>query len=589
MNRLALTASVLQQPGSNWHGYGVLTVLAVCRSGWSHEERLQGWRYIRQERLARTADGRVFTRVSAKGSIKATAQAVKINLRRERRVVLSAAGEGCSLRALQVLAQLPGVLSSREAQQLRIQAEYQHKCWPGKHGQGLAYNFSLELCGSEDGNMAPASNGKHASADISRIQMASAELSVHGQARHTAAVAKPQVQQQHALPAAAAFRLCTAAADLQADPPVAAASVIGNHSINVLSEHALPSLQHGRLAQHMDNSAVTLNGWFSSSDSRGSNGSSTISSTRSSSSGSSRSDGGSSNGGLLYAQLQSNKNGYLQAISIGYEGSSLQSTSTSTSSSSTTGTASSNSSTTSTNSTSLQRVHSISSMGAACQQLHHANHPAASTRLAPECFTCTTGSNFLPVSLRASAHCSCSDGSSGLGIGNHSSVNGKHVLHGQAAVHTHASSNCWCQHLGQPVKLRPRQDQQQTQQQQQQQHAAQQQKSIVATCNDSHSRVQQFWQQATHLELGTNALGMADAIEAGFQRGKVLCVHVAYSKHAARVVEAAAIVGRRLQRAVSEGFPTGQRNENCLFLACKEGAVHRNSGCKHGIHLYFYT
>jgi len=74
--------------------------------GWSSRDTRQGWRTPAAGEQPRTPDGAALMRLAATTSATAAAAAVRATLRCERRLVLSAAGDTCALKALEVLSKL---------------------------------------------------------------------------------------------------------------------------------------------------------------------------------------------------------------------------------------------------------------------------------------------------------------------------------------------------------------------------------------------------------------------------------------------------------------------------------------------------
>lgn len=94
---------------------------------------------------------------------------------------------------------------------------------------------------------------------------------------------------------------------------------------------------------------------------------------------------------------------------------------------------------------------------------------------------------------------------------------------------------------------------------------------------------------ASELALpGADVFELADAIDAGVQDCTAVVMLLAYSKHAARALQAAILAARRLQSPLLRPQPGGAAAPALLLWPIK-GSVQRPQGAKPGIHLYLFV
>jgi hypothetical protein len=155
-------APQLRPPGplAQWQGVAA----SDRRHGWTRLEQLQGWRQVEGEGVARLADGSPYLVTSSSGKARALAAALCRHAKAERRVVLSAVGNS-SLRALQALALLPGMLGEAAASQLRISIDARLNPRHRRYGDSRVFSFTIQLvgsCGAAAPVQAVASGSSHA-------------------------------------------------------------------------------------------------------------------------------------------------------------------------------------------------------------------------------------------------------------------------------------------------------------------------------------------------------------------------------------------------------------------------------------------
>lgn len=120
--------------------------ICCCRSGLNKQELVQGWRYSQQDKVARTAAGLAILRLSTAAQPTKQARQLASWLRREQKVILSAAGAALAYTALQCLAQVQLMLQQQLPQyQLLVTAEFKSSRRPEGRGRCEVYNLTCSL------------------------------------------------------------------------------------------------------------------------------------------------------------------------------------------------------------------------------------------------------------------------------------------------------------------------------------------------------------------------------------------------------------------------------------------------------------